>query len=253
MATNNAVNEPTAASGKVLQGQGVGTTSAFSTATYPATATGTGTILRADGTNWTPTTTTYPNTNAVNTILYASSANIMAALPTANNAVLATDGSGVPSISATPTVTSITFGAGSALSSFVEGTFTPTFSLATAGTSSFTYSTQAGRYTKIGNAVHIIAEVLLSNYTQGTGSGNFQLSSLPFTAANIANQLSDISCGIAQITLGSGFTYISCQIEPNTTNGTFPKSGTATTLTRLGPSGATTNSEIRASGWFSTA
>ena len=39
MVTNNATNEGTASSGKVLQGQGVGTASAFSTATYPATTT----------------------------------------------------------------------------------------------------------------------------------------------------------------------------------------------------------------------
>lgn len=62
MVTNNSVNEATAATGKVLQGQGVGTASAFSTATYPATATGTGTIIRADGTNWVATTATYPTT-----------------------------------------------------------------------------------------------------------------------------------------------------------------------------------------------
>ena len=62
MVTNNAKNQPTAATGKVLQGQGVGTTSAFSTATYPATATTTGQVLRADGTNWSGTTATYPNT-----------------------------------------------------------------------------------------------------------------------------------------------------------------------------------------------
>jgi hypothetical protein len=34
----------------------------WSTATYPSTATGTGKILRADGTNWVATTATYPNT-----------------------------------------------------------------------------------------------------------------------------------------------------------------------------------------------
>ncbi len=72
MTTNNAVNEPTAASGKVLQGQGVGTASAFSTATYPSTATGTGTILRADGTNWSATTATYPNTSGSSGNLLAS-------------------------------------------------------------------------------------------------------------------------------------------------------------------------------------
>jgi|SRR6185295_13213997 len=62
MVTNNACDEPTAASGKILQGQGVGTASNFSTATYPSTATGTGKILRADGTNWVASTATYPDT-----------------------------------------------------------------------------------------------------------------------------------------------------------------------------------------------
>ncbi len=62
MTTNNAANNKTAASGKVLQGQGVGTASDFSTATYPSIATGTGKILRADGTNWVATTATYPDT-----------------------------------------------------------------------------------------------------------------------------------------------------------------------------------------------
>ena len=48
--TNNPSNQNTGASGTVLQGQGIGTADAHSTATYPSTATGTGTILRADGT-----------------------------------------------------------------------------------------------------------------------------------------------------------------------------------------------------------
>ena len=84
--------------GQVLQSKTAGTSPTFSTATFPSTATGTGTLLRADGTNWAATTSTYPNTNAVSTLLYASSANVMAALPTANNSALVTDGSGVPSL-----------------------------------------------------------------------------------------------------------------------------------------------------------
>jgi hypothetical protein len=43
-------------------------------------------------------TSTYPASNAANTLLYASAANTMSALPTANNSVLSTDASGVPSI-----------------------------------------------------------------------------------------------------------------------------------------------------------
>lgn len=88
--------------GKVLQVDstaGVGLS--YSTPTYPSASGSAGQILRSDGTNNLYTTSTYPNTNAVNTLLYASSANVMSALATANSGVLVTDGSGVPSISTT--------------------------------------------------------------------------------------------------------------------------------------------------------
>ncbi len=95
---------PTSAgtSGKILQSDA--TNYVESTATYPSTATGTGTILRADGTNWVATTSTYPNTNAVSTLLYASASNVMGALATANVAILNTNSSGVPSLTASPTI-----------------------------------------------------------------------------------------------------------------------------------------------------
>ena len=67
-----------------------------------------GQILRSGGSSADPSysTSTYPATNAINTLLYASSANTMAALSTSNSSVLVTDGSGVPSLSTTiPTVT----------------------------------------------------------------------------------------------------------------------------------------------------
>jgi len=58
-------------------------------------------------------TSSYPSTNAANTLLYASSANVMAALPTANNGILVTSAGGVPSIGNTVgaglTMPSITF------------------------------------------------------------------------------------------------------------------------------------------------
>ena len=77
----------------------------YSTASAGAILSGTATagqIIRS-GASTTPSwsTTTYPATNAVNTLLYASSANVMAALATANSSVLVTDGSGVPSLSTT--------------------------------------------------------------------------------------------------------------------------------------------------------
>lgn len=101
-ATSNGITNvgPDAATGKVLQSQGASADPAFSTATYPSTATGTGTILRADGTNWAATTATYPATTTVSEILYSSSANVVSGLATANRAVLTTTSGGVPQLTA---------------------------------------------------------------------------------------------------------------------------------------------------------
>jgi len=88
MVTNNACDEPTAASGKVLQGQGVGTANNFSTATYPSTATGTGKILRADGTNWVATTATYPDAaGSSGNVLTSDGTNWTSSAPSAGNSI----------------------------------------------------------------------------------------------------------------------------------------------------------------------
>ena len=58
-----------------------------------------GKILRSDGTDLVYTTATYPTTTAVSTLLYSSAANVISALATANNGVLVTGATGVPSIS----------------------------------------------------------------------------------------------------------------------------------------------------------
>lgn len=72
----------------------------YSTASAGAILSGTSTAqqLLLSGASTTPqwSTTTYPLTNAINTLLYASSANVMAALATVNSAGLLTNGSGVP-------------------------------------------------------------------------------------------------------------------------------------------------------------
>src|ERR1700689_1937979 len=77
----------------------------YSTATAGAILSGTATAgqLLSSGSSAAPvwTTSTYPLTNSINTLLYASAANTMAALATANNAVLVTNGTGVPSVSTT--------------------------------------------------------------------------------------------------------------------------------------------------------
>lgn len=77
----------------------------YSTASAGAILAGTATAgqMLQSGASAAPTwsTSTYPTSNAISTLLYASSANVMAALATANNGVLITSGTGVPSISST--------------------------------------------------------------------------------------------------------------------------------------------------------
>jgi hypothetical protein len=57
----------------------------------------TGTFLRGNGTKYVSSTLTLPNNVGVNSILYASSTDVISGLTTANNATLVTNGSGVPS------------------------------------------------------------------------------------------------------------------------------------------------------------
>jgi hypothetical protein len=86
--------------GQLLQSGGAGVPT-WSTATFPSTATTTGTILRANGTNWVASTSTFADTYGINTILFASAANTVTGLATANNQVLVTGATGIPAFSGT--------------------------------------------------------------------------------------------------------------------------------------------------------
>jgi uncharacterized Zn-binding protein involved in type VI secretion len=68
------------------------------------------------------------------------------------------------------------------LDDYEEGTFTPTvIGTGTAGTG--TYSSQAGRYQKVGNTVHFELVVV---WTAHTGTGNVRVTGLPFAPVNAA-------------------------------------------------------------------
>lgn len=80
-ATAGAILSGTATAGQILQ-SGASSAPSWSTATFPSTATGTGTILRADGTNWSATTSTYPTTTSAGTFLVSATANAVTASAT---------------------------------------------------------------------------------------------------------------------------------------------------------------------------
>lgn len=62
-----------------------------------------GTLFQSAGVGALPgfTTTTYPTTNAINTIMFASSANVLGVITPVNNAVLISSAGGIPSMSTT--------------------------------------------------------------------------------------------------------------------------------------------------------
>lgn len=107
----------------------------------------------------------------------------MVTINAANNAtgatgtVLAGQGVGTASaFTATPALTSVTVGGGTALGTFVEGTFTPVIQGAsTAGVG--TYTVQSGFYQKVGIWVHF---TLACTWTAHTGTGVIQITGLPF-------------------------------------------------------------------------
>jgi hypothetical protein len=118
-----------------------------------------------------------------------------------------------PAWSATPTVTSITFGAGTALSTYAEGTFTPTMTgNSSAGTT--TYSSQTGFYTRIGNIVYYLG---ITTGSAATGTGAIKYAGFPFTIKNqVANNYGQVQFFSAR-TWPSSRTMINFLPQINTT------------------------------------
>lgn len=102
-----------------------GTNFVASTSLWPNTVGTAGKIIRSDGTTNTYTTSTFADTYAVSTILYASGANAVSGLATANSASLVTNSTGVPVWSGTMTNGQVIIGSTGA---------TPTAGTLTAGT-----------------------------------------------------------------------------------------------------------------------
>ena len=125
----------------------------------------------------------------------------------AGNLVIGTAGKGID-FSADPNPAGMT---SELLDDYEEGTFTPTIiGVTTAGTG--TYSAQVGRYTKVGNRVSY--NIYLS-WSDHTGTGNMQVSALPFTSANATNALNTQTLWANSLAL-TALNYLQAYINPNT-------------------------------------
>lgn len=70
------------------------------------------------------------------------------------------------------------------LAYYEEGPFTPVLNFGGA-TTGITYSTQTGKYTRIGNKIYIQASLILTS--KGSATGNATITGLPFTASATVN------------------------------------------------------------------
>lgn len=97
-ATSAITSTAAGSAGQVLRSGGAGADPAYSTATYPATATGTSKVLVADGTNWVASTPTFPNASATSRkIIVSDGTNWIAstetyAVPGSSGNILTSDG-----------------------------------------------------------------------------------------------------------------------------------------------------------------
>lgn len=141
-----AILSGTATAGQMLRSGASGAPS-WSTATFPSTATSSGTILRADGTNWVATTATYPATTTINRILYSSAANTIGEITTANTSALVTSSTGVPSFTSGTTANRVLRTNGTTIS-FAQVTLTTdvtgTLPIANGGTNATATPTNGG-------------------------------------------------------------------------------------------------------------
>lgn len=150
-----------------------------------------------------------------------------------SNQISVTNGNGTagnPTLALTSTiyVSGISFDSGSnTLSSYANSTFNPTIT-SSGGGESVGYSTQVGRYTKIGNTVFIDIAIELSSLSGG--SGTVRVSSLPFTSSSTFSSAGSIY--LDNVTFGAGVFYYSVNLGASSTFATI--AGTRSAAARLG-------------------
>ena len=108
------------------------------------------------------------------------------------NLVIGTAGNGID-FSADPSAPGMT---SELLDDYEEGTWTPTFTATSPGTSSWSYTTQLGFYTKIGRLVQVTF-ALRATLTKGTLAGDILIAGLPFTINNSGTDMNGGSIGFS--------------------------------------------------------
>lgn len=98
------------------------------------------------------------------------------------------------------------------LDDYEEGSWTPVLTFATPGDLAVTYSTQVGRYTKIGNLVTVFGAIVTSAFTHTTASGTINITGLPFAHETLTGARADGACRWQGITK-SGYSHVYAEVS----------------------------------------
>jgi len=137
-------------------------------------------------------------------------------IPTPVAGLLSINGNAASALTLPSTIyTNISFDSGvHTLNSYTSGTFTPTLNFGGSNTG-ITYSTQIGKYWKIGSVVYCNIEFVLTS--KGSQTGNASVGGLPFTSANDGHSMTFATEAFLG-TYPSGTTYIISETLANTTS-----------------------------------
>ena len=202
--------------------QSNGSTYSFTTATYPSSATTSGTMLRANGTNWVASTSTFADTYSASALLYSNGANTVTGLSTANNGLLVTSATGVPSIGNTIladiTVNTLTLGLGTSSISTNQAFGYTALSAITTGSQNVICGYQAGAAMTTATSSTGVGYQALQAYT--TGGFNTAFGSFCLKAGTTGTNNTGVGSGAGfSLTTGSGNTFVGRQAGNSHTTG----------------------------------
>lgn len=113
------------------------------------------------------------------------------------------------------------------LDDYEEGTFTPGLTFSTIGNLSLTYNTRLGMYTKVGNVVHVVFNVITNVITHTTASGSALIAGMPFTAPAAATSVGPPGALVmANVGISAGYSFTVTRMVESSTDAELLQSGT---------------------------
>lgn len=123
-----------------------------------------------------------------------------------------------------------------------NGPWTPVVSFTTTpGTQA--YSTQVGRYLRVGNMVTLFASIVMSS-KDVAAAGNLRITGLPFTPVTLTGYTAVGSCMAANLDFAAGYTTTHCYVQSNDSNMRIYQSGDNVALAQFDAAAVNNNTQF---------